>query len=139
MPTEDERAKVRQERRRILSILTPGDLILMGVIFVLSSVGLYFITFRGQTGGTCVVEVEGRTVYELPLSEEREFEVSGPLGKTKIRVADGAVRVVDSPCPLKLCVKTGRIDRTNEMIVCLPNRVIVSIKGGKTDVDAVTW
>lgn len=130
---------MRRKGRGILSVLTPGDIILMGVIFILSSLGLYFITLRGERGRICVVEVDGRVVYEIPLSEEREFEVEGAIGKSKIRVKDGAVRITDSPCPLKLCVKTGEIEKTNQVICCLPNRVVVRIEGGRGDVDAVTW
>lgn len=137
--SENEQANTGRKTRGVLSVLTPGDLIVMGVIFAVSSVGLYLVTFRGHTGGTCVVEVEGKKVYELPLSEERDLAVSGPLGETVIKVEDGSVWVVDSPCPLKLCVKTGRIARTNEMIVCLPNKVVVTIEGGRGEVDGVTW
>jgi len=67
--------------------------------------------------------------------------VEGPLGATVVEITPGSVRVVDSPCPEKICVKTGSISRPGETIACLPNRVFVVIRGasreeGAGDVDA---
>ncbi|MDI6638910.1 MAG: NusG domain II-containing protein, partial [Bacillota bacterium] len=43
---------------------------------------------------------------------------------------DGRARVRASDCPDKVCVKTGWIEHPGEVIVCLPNRVVVKIQGG---------
>ena len=41
--------------------------------------------------------------------------------------------MTDADCPDKLCVKTGRISKTGETIVCLPHRVVVEIIGAAAD------
>jgi hypothetical protein len=48
------------------------------------------------------------------------------------------VRVKEAHCPNLICVKEGWISRG--AIVCLPNRIVVLVGGGKArkDVDAVT-
>ena len=33
--------------------------------------------------------------------------------------------------PDKLCVKQGEISKAGESIICLPNRIIVSVEGGE--------
>ncbi|MBN2353455.1 MAG: NusG domain II-containing protein [Spirochaetales bacterium] len=64
-----------------------------------------------------------------PLDRDRTIEAAGPLGITDIVIERGAVRVVDSPCPSKICVHTGAVDRTGAQIACLPNRVLVTVEG----------
>ncbi len=56
-----------------------------------------------------------------------------------IEVKDGKVRVTESDCPYKICVKQGWIDRGS--IVCLPNNTVTTVKGplkNGEDVDAIT-
>ena len=58
-----------------------------------------------------------------------EFTVSGYQGGiNSIIISNGSVTVSDADCPDKLCVKTGKINRAGETIVCLPHRVVVEIK-----------
>jgi hypothetical protein len=43
------------------------------------------------------------------------------------------VQVISSPCPEKICVKTGRISKPGQWIACLPNRVFISIRGRRSE------
>ncbi len=71
--------------------------------------------------------VDGRWVY--PLDQEQTFSIAGPLGETVVRIEEGTVQVLSSPCPEKICVKTGRIGKPGQWIACLPNRVLITIGG----------
>lgn len=42
-----------------------------------------------------------------------------------------------SDCKNQICVEDGKISRTNQSIVCLPNKVVVEITGGEEEFDAV--
>ena len=54
-------------------------------------------------------------------------------------IEDGYAYVKDSVCPDKLCEKQGRINKDNQMIVCLPNKIIVKvIKGEDNEIDVMT-
>ena len=75
--------------------------------------------------------VEGRWVY--PLDQEQTVSIAGPLGETVVRIEEGTVRVLSSPCPEKLCIKTGRIEKPGQWIACLPNRVLITIRGRDTN------
>ena len=37
--------------------------------------------------------------------------------------------LVDADCPDKLCVHQGKIDKTGEVITCLPNKLTVTVIG----------
>jgi hypothetical protein len=88
------------------------------------SIGAY----GGGDAGQVVIEASG-TRYHFPISRDRVERVSGPLGDTIVAIEGGTVRVVDSPCPDKICVAAGRISHTGQFVACLPNRVSVSLEG----------
>ena len=47
--------------------------------------------------------------------------------------------MIDATCPDHICVNQKEISKTGETIVCLPNKVIVEIKGAdSSELDAVT-
>jgi len=135
---------VRQQSRfyslvkRFFRILTIGDKFLIAFLFISSSFSFLWIKNIHARAKFCVVSVNGKVTWKVPLSENREIVVDGPLGHSHIEVKDGKVRMLDSPCPLKICVKTGYIDGPNDMIVCLPNRIIVNITG-EEKLDGITW
>ena len=102
--------------------------------------GIIFIQKVLPKGKTVHIEVEGRLLYVLPIEKDRILTVDGPQGKTIIEIKKQKLRVKDSPCPKKLCVKRGWIERG--IIVCLPNKVVITI-GNESDedntvVDAIT-
>jgi hypothetical protein len=88
------------------------------------SIGAY----GGGDAGQVLIEASG-TRYHFPISRDRVERVSGPLGDTIVAIEGGTVRVVDSPCPDKICVAAGRISHTGQFVACLPNRVSVSLEG----------
>lgn len=45
------------------------------------------------------------------------------------KIKDGKVTMVSAQCPDQLCRKQGPICRPGETIVCLPNKVVLEIKG----------
>ncbi|HHX10563.1 MAG TPA: NusG domain II-containing protein [Firmicutes bacterium] len=53
--------------------------------------------------------------------------VEGPLGTTIVEVERGRVRVLSSPCPEHICMNTGWISKPGQIIVCMPNQVVVRI------------
>jgi len=104
---------------------------------LLANGGLWYLQQSGAAARVEVVSTEG--TQREALGRPRELKVEGHLGATRILVeADGA-RVLDSPCPLKLCVAAGKITRAGEVVACLPNRVALRLLGGASDrgVDAV--
>jgi hypothetical protein len=74
------------------------------------------------------ITAEGAEYAVVPLGEDRTINVPGPLGTTIVEIRDGRVRVLDSPCPNKTCVSQGWVEEPGETIVCLPNRVSITVK-----------
>ncbi len=73
----------------------------------------------------------------ISLKDNAEYVVNGPLGPEKLIVEDGQARMENSPCPLKICEAMGPIDDPGEIILCIPNRISVKVKGSG-GIDAVS-
>ncbi len=69
----------------------------------------------------------GKSVY--PLDQERVLEIEGPIGISVIVISGKSAWFRDSPCPDKLCVKTGHLHDSGHWAGCLPNRIFIRIKG----------
>lgn len=120
-------------------MFTRADKILISLLILLFVFGFIFIRHYTKKANIVLVEVNGEEVMRTKLSKDRRFSVDGLIGKTEIEISNNRVRVVDSPCNKKLCVRSGWIWRPYETIVCLPNRVTISlISQSRSDIDSVT-
>ena len=68
-----------------------------------------------------------------------QVDVKTEFGENKIKIDNKAVWVEDASCPDKLDVKMGKIEKAGQMIVCLPNRLMIKISGNNEKVDKVTY
>jgi len=90
----------------------------------------------GTAGDTLLVRTGG-SVFEIFLEADGTYPVKGPLGEAVIMVRDGKAWLLNSPCPLKICEAMGPIREAGDIILCLPNRIHISVRG-KEEVDAVS-
>ncbi|RKY83818.1 NusG domain II-containing protein, partial [candidate division KSB1 bacterium] len=61
-------------------------------------------------------------------SQERELSVQWQLGTVDIRIQDKKVWVTKSSCPHKICMRMGKISKAGQMIVCVPNQVVITLR-----------
>ena len=80
---------------------------------------------------TSIGEAQNRVVAEVILSPaaKRTIQVEGPLGITVVEVDGARAHVVSSPCPDKICIRMGWLERAGDYAACLPNRVLVEVGG----------
>ena len=125
--------------RKLLHSTTIADKILFSLLLLLPLSGIFLIKAFVPEGRNVVIELDNKPVYLLPLDKDGIVSVDGPLGKTTVEIKDNRVRIQNSPCRNKLCVRQGWI-KTGALI-CLPNRVVVTIDRGRetgNTIDAVT-
>ena len=113
-----------------------GDYII-GVL-ILAAAALLLMADPARAGGDLVkITLEGREYAVYPSSERMEFDVTGRYANHVV-IEGGGVRVARSDCPGKECVHMGEL-RGAGVIVCLPNRMVITFAGGRDDsVDVVT-
>lgn len=97
--------------------------------------------FFGNPGATAVIEQNGKKIYELDLNENTSLILEdGQGGSNTITIANGTIAVTDANCPDLVCVHTGAISHTGEIIACLPHTLIITIS--ETDPlkpDSTAW
>lgn len=113
------------------------DIIIISSIVVASLLLLLVISLTKKEGAVAVVEINGSAAAEYPLSVNGVFPLNGG---TNVLVVEGGVAYLNySSCPDHVCEKTGKIRYVGQTIVCLPNRLSVTIKGNaKNSVDLVS-
>ncbi|MDD6798492.1 MAG: NusG domain II-containing protein [Clostridia bacterium] len=112
------------------------DLILVGAVLAAALAVYVLVNVLGRDGQTVVVTVDGTVIAEKPITVNDAVEIKDADGYNRVVIDNREVYMESADCPDKVCVKTGRISRAGETIVCLPHKVVVKIKGGE-DADAV--
>lgn len=111
---------------------------------VLAAAGVILFLFRPQGGNflTARIVLNHELVTELRLSELTgpiTLDVPGVQYPVTVEADTNRIRISHSDCPGQDCVRTGWVSRSGGQIVCLPNRLVISVAGsGSPEVDAVT-
>ena len=71
---------------------------------------------------------EGKVLYTLSLSVDRELTVETDRGYNTVTIRDGKVAVTEASCPDHYCMNRGFCSGGVE-IVCLPNRLVIRFLG----------
>ena len=119
-------------------IIKKADIILF-ICLILIGGALSYLAFSGSsTGDLVVVKVNGEIYGKYSLSKERTITVNRNGHMNKITIKGGKVQVSKSSCKNQICVKQGSISTTHQSIVCIPNRVVVSIEGKDGEYDVIS-
>lgn len=111
----------------------PGELVFVFLMVAAAIFGLLWYHFGNSTPGTMVEITQGsKVIGSFPLGVDREIpiEVEG-VQTNLLRIADEKVEMEWADCPDQICVKHRMISCVGETIVCLPNKVVVSIIGSE--------
>ncbi len=89
----------------------------------------FLVPLRQEAGARLLVESGDKTLFVASLDQPQLVELSGPLGLTRFEIKDGAVRVLSSPCPNKICIGLGAARHSGDLLACVPNRLVFRIAG----------
>ena len=93
------------------------------------------VSFQIQHGDRIV-----QTIRHSALTNTGQFSVRTGNGNVHIEIdpAKGA-RIIESPCPDKLCMHQGYISKSGQTVLCLPEKVLITVvsEGKDGEPDAV--
>lgn len=108
------------------------------IVSIIAAVFVFYALLPESGGERAVVSHDGVVIAEIPLDGAGEY-VFSQVPNMVFTAGDGAVSVTESNCGDKTCMRTGKISKRGEAIICVPNKIVVEIKGSskESDVDAV--
>ncbi|MDR7857056.1 NusG domain II-containing protein [Tissierella sp.] len=114
--------------------MTKGDKILIIVIIAISLTSLGFIKNNavGYMDKYISIQVDGKEYKKIIFDKSvigKTIPIETEFGYNLVEIGDGTVRVIEASCPDELDVKQGSISAPGQIIVCLPNRLVIEIKG----------
>ena len=115
-----------------------NDIVLIAALLLAALLAWSILRLTREKGGEAVVTVDGRLAATIPLSIDTTLSIGTQQGFLNVvEVSGGRVRVMEADCPDRLCVRQGWIDRDGESIVCLPHKLVVTVRSTEGDLDAV--
>jgi len=91
------------------------------------SMGVSAAGVQAGEGLVAVVQNSEGVRQVLALGEDQRLTVTGELGTNVFEVRGGSVRCVESDCSNQVCVNTGWVASSGQMIVCLPHELTVQV------------
>lgn len=131
---------MKENRKQLRLTLRRGDFVAAALILIAAAALLvcYGMAGRGKAASVQIWQ-DGTLQGEYTLAADREIVVEGRYRNT-VQIQNGRVRIVDSDCPGRDCVKSGWHKDHGHSIVCLPNRLELRLVGGEgePEIDGVT-
>lgn len=125
--------------------LTKGDKYLIIIIVIISILSLAYVkkVAVDYKEEYISIQVNGEEIKKIIFDRNiigKNIPIETEFGYNLIEIGDKKVRVIEADCPDQLDVKQGYISRVGEVIVCLPNRLVVEIKGmdDERDIDYIS-
>lgn len=107
-----------------------NDIIFIVAVLLVAVIGMiYLFNFRA-TGDSVKVTVDGEIFGVYSLSKDITQDIhTGEKGQNlnRLIIKDGKAYMETATCPDGICVDHRPIFRDGESIVCLPNKVVVSV------------
>ena len=110
-----------------------ADKIFIGFV-IICTIGLYSsLSFIKELGAdklkVAIVEFKGNEVLRIDMRIDANYEFEATMGTVYIEVKDQKIRVEEETSPYNYCSLQGWVAHSNTPIVCLPNDLIITIRG----------
>jgi hypothetical protein len=78
---------------------------------------------------------ENKLVGEYVLTDDvnDEVKIESETGFNILHIEDGQIWIHDASCPDRVCISQGKISYDGEIIVCLPNKMLIKIVDNNED------
>lgn len=119
--------EVELNRRQFLKL---GGMTVVGI----GTAGLFggAIANTGPVGAqTWEITLAGKVVAKGELDKDETITIPLKKGEAVVEIKDGQVDIVPMPtdiCPKGICAQMGPIPRNGNVIICMPNKLLISVR-----------
>jgi len=127
------------------NMLKKGDLIIVSVVLLLIVISYSTVKLinsnNSGSGKVAVIRQNNVIVKKIDLDKLQKSETINVDGDyhNAILAENGRIRFQEANCPDLVCVKTGWLNKSGDMAVCLPNKVSIKIEGSGEALDGVAY
>ncbi len=109
--------------------IKPVDLLVVLVVVICSLLTTHMFAADGTQYAVIYVNGKEYGRYSLDNNQLQEIEVATEYGRNVIVIENKNVSVKESDCKDKVEINAGSISRGGQSLVCLPNRLVVTVEG----------
>lgn len=117
----NDRSTQNQIKKHRLDIIVIASLLLISIVMIL------VFDLTRSAGAYAEITVDGETVGKYSLVIDGVYSLNG--GTNELTVKGGEAYMSHSNCPDHTCENTGKVKNVGQTIICLPNRLTVTIIG----------
>ena len=122
------------------SFFKKADIFLAIALLLLGFGSLALLRSGQKDGAFARVTVDGRVYGTYSLAEAQTVKIETAYGSNTLRIEGGRVWVSEADCPNRDCVEKGAISQTNQIILCLPHKLSVTVvNAGEEAPDAISY
>lgn len=121
-----------------IKLIKKGDLLVIAVIAAIALI-LFIPTLSKKEYLTASVYADGKIIREIDLNAVEKTYTFSPKEGTEIEVSHCRIRFCSAVCRDRLCVSSGWLDRNGQTAACLPEKIVICIKGSDNAPDMLTY
>lgn len=107
-----------------------NDIVFIVALLFVCAIGLLYLFVFRESGDKVKVTIDGDLYGVYSLSQDMQQDIrTGENGEqfNRLVIRDGKAYMERATCPDGICVAHRPVFRNSESIVCLPNRVVVTV------------
>lgn len=117
------------------------DISLIVIIVIINCFLIYYNSKNivYSENNKAMIYSDNKLVGEYVLSKDfqDEFTIKTENGYNTIKIENKKIWIKDADCPDKYCQHQGEISGDGQVIVCLPNKLLIKIVGNDKDIDFI--
>ncbi len=104
-------------------MITKKDIVICIIVGLICIACLVSSFIFSDIGKTVTVTVDNKVVYKASLYTNNEIQ----LKHGTVIIKNGYVYMDKADCDNQICVNTGKINKSGQQIVCLPNKILIEV------------
>jgi hypothetical protein len=102
------------------------------IFFIIITIIIIIFQFSKNNSRIVLIQTPYEKYY-YSLDKNQTLNIKGTLGITTIKIENGKIQFISSPCKNKICIHIGLVGIPNYPIICLPNEVSAYILDQKNE------
>lgn len=111
--------------------------LIISTILIIILLYLVLNLFTMNKATHALVYYDNELIKTIDLNINKNYNVKGYNGEVLIEVKDNKIRVEKETSPLHICSIQGFVDKSNQVLVCLPNKIVIKIIGNDKKIDTI--